>query len=227
MQVSEDTSWTPEFDLVAYISKTKGLDGRLVAQELGELSVLHAGLEVWVVPPALEGTRHTAITSLTRNEHKTGVVISLEGVTDRSQASALADRYLLARTSDLPKGDLPKGVSTCRPELVSGPPQKLLNQVQHDMSQHDLFEESSEPCLPNVTGTVFADTTYGALGSLESIKEGPAYDIWVIEGPYGHLEIPAVDEYIAEENSELVTLSLPQGFIEITAQNKEGSRHEN
>jgi 16S rRNA processing protein RimM len=54
------------------------------------------------------------------------------------------------------------------------------------------------------------------LGTLQEVKPGPAYDIWVIDGPYGELEIPAVADYIAQQGAEQITLSLPRDFIEMT-----------
>jgi len=197
----KQTSRIYEYDLVAEISKAKGLDGQLVALELGRLSVLHPGLEVWIVPPTLDGVRHSFVTEATDDFKKRGVLIRLEGIDDRTKATELVGRHLLAPV------DMAHGDGSCEPS-------KWLTRTV-PMS-HKL--EQSFPLT-------FTDADYGSLGTLEEIKPGPAYDIWVILGPYGLLEIPAVDEYILEESAEQIKLSLPKGFIEITAQDKEGSRN--
>ena len=188
------TPWNPPYELVAQISKTKGLSGQLVAQELGELSVLRLGLEVWVVPPPLEGVRHTVITELAANQQKPGVLLSLEGVTNRDEANELAGRYLLAR--------------------ISPDSQDQAQTIAQDGTE-SLSQDQGQVAL----GTTFIDSAYGSLGQLISINPGPAYDIWVVEGSYGHLEIPAVDEYLVQEDggtNTVVHLALPPGFIEIT-----------
>ena len=117
----------PEYDLVAEISKAKGLDGQLVALELGRLSVLYPGLEVWIVPPALGGVRHSFVTEATDDFKKRGVLIRLEGVEDRTQATELVGRYLLARTvkSKLRRRWLMRGLMTRtipQPPWVRGSP---------------------------------------------------------------------------------------------------------
>lgn len=221
------------YELVAQISKTKGLDGQLVAQELGGLSVLRAGLEVWIVPPTLEGIRHTVIAELVENKQKDGLLLKLEGVDNRTQASELADRYLLARVAQgksvgadahcdagahdcgtLSTGDALSGKQEITQESDSqGFAQNsdlLLEQTAHDPQQQQQLTQT----------LAFVDANYGALGALDFLKPGPAYDIWVIEGPYGRLEIPAVDAYVVEEDSQAVRLALPAGFVEITAQSK-------
>ena len=187
---------TPEYDLVAEISKAKGLDGQLVALESGRLSVLYPGLEVWIVPPTLRGVRSTVITEAIDDFKKRGVLIRLEGIEERTQATELVGRYLLARTEQIKEATLIAGEEDGNDDdtvAPAGPEQPLLT-----------------------PGTSFTDTAYGNLGILDSIKPGPAYQIWVIDGPYGQLDIPAVAEYILEEGVEQVTLTLPRGFIEIT-----------
>lgn len=203
------TGPTPQvhrFELVARISKTIGLDGQLVAHEVGELSVLRPELEVWVVPPALEGVRHTTIAGVRLDKHKSGVLLNLEGVDDRTEAGKLVERYLLAKTEDLALN------KSERTNLYS--------------DEHSSFDEPYEEELEAfalVPGTHFVDTNSGPLGILESTKSGPAYDIWVVQGSLGTLEIPAVDAYVESISQKEVRLSLPAGFIEITSQDGKGN----
>ncbi len=202
------TPHTPQYELVAQINKTRGLDGQLVAQESGGLSVLYPGLEVWIVPPVCEGVRHTTVVEVQDDFKKHGVLIRLKGVADRTQATRLIGRYLLAHSEQIDTATqlLDYGFDEGSEEVAPSSPR-----------EHSMIQE----------GALFLDTFYGILGRLDSIKPGPAYDIWVIDGPYGRLEIPAVDDYIsketAEETVEEVTLSLPRGFVEITGiTNKSG-----
>ena len=170
------TPRTPQYELVARIIKTKGLEGQLIAQELGDCSVLCPGMELWIVPPLLRGIRRTTVIEAQDDFKKHGVLITLEGVNDRTQASELAGRYLLASIEQVKAAS-----QLLDPSFDSGSNAELLS---------SLSERATE-----MKGTVFFDASYGDLGVLDSIKPGPAYDLWVVEGPYGHLEIPAVDDY--------------------------------
>ena len=199
------TPQVPEYELVAHISKAKGLNGQLVAHVLGELSVLYPGLEVWIVPPLLEGVRHTSITEVEVNKHKTGVLLSLDGVTDKTQAGTLAGRYLLAPAKKQDTGT------------------SLLSQEEGEWDKRNV--PLSHLPKETVSEMIFTDVTFGSLGALVDLKPGAAYDIWVIEGPYGHLEIPAVDAYVVSEDDTTIQLDLPAGFIEITSVASKGSVH--
>ena len=89
-----------EYELAALISKSKGLVGEIVVVPPDDLPLrLYEGLEVWVVPPTLEGVRHTRV--LTMREQAKGWVATLEGLDDIDAARALVGRSLLARASDL------------------------------------------------------------------------------------------------------------------------------
>jgi len=204
----------PEYDLVAEIIKAKGLDGQLVALEQGRLSVLYPGLKVWIVPPTLRGVRCTMVTEAIDDFKKRGVLIRLEGVDDRTQATELVGRYLMCH------GD----VRPCENSLSfagltgeSKTPQ-VNNEFADQVGERQrLFTQS------DISTTHFTDIEYGDLGFLQDLKPGPAYEIWVIDGQYGELNIPAVAAYIVEESPEQTTLSLPKGFIEITTR---GAAHE-
>ncbi|MCL2808274.1 MAG: hypothetical protein FWD27_09030 [Coriobacteriia bacterium] len=202
----------PEYDLVAEICKTKGLDGQLVAQELGRLSVLRPGLEVWIVPPTLNGVRQTMVTEAIEDFKKRGVLIRLKGVEDRTQATELIGRSLLARLEQ-------RNAAV----MIDDDEDEGLYREATSIAPH----QRGNPGAVSV-GTHFVDTTYGDLGILEDIKAGPAYEVWVISGSYGILEIPAVDAYVASAISvaaetaaaaadgRALRLALPKGFIEMT-----------
>lgn len=209
------TPATHHYELIAQISKTKGLDGQLIAQEMGGLSILRPGLEVWVVPPTLRGIRHTRVASVQRDKHKQGVVLYLEDVDDRTKASELPGRYLLAHMPE--EGVRPSWTLSSSSEDGSC----LDDEYDDPQEQYDAEDDEGywpeEAADEDVGTVVFRDITNGDLGILTHVKQGPAYDIWVIEGPHGILEIPAVEEYVAEEGDDLLVLDLPKGFIEITS----------
>ncbi|MDR1087955.1 MAG: hypothetical protein LBL23_01575 [Coriobacteriales bacterium] len=219
------TPYTSPYELVARIGKTRGLEGQLVAQELGELPVLCPGLELWIVPPALEGVRHSFVTEAQDDFKKHGVLIRLEGVDDRTQASRLTGRYLLAWREQVERAvrhnslagsgasteDFGGGRSGGSHGTSGGEAARQADEASVNGAQARLAQQTTTPL-----GTAFIDTAYGSLGSLDTIKAGPAYAIWVLAGPYGRLEIPAVDAYVVEEAPGQITLSLPRGFVEIT-----------
>lgn len=197
--------WVPAFDLVAQIGKTKGLDGQLVAQETGRLSILRPGLEVWIVPPTLAGVRQTVVSEVIQDSSKRGLLIRLEQITNRTEAQELAGRYLLARTEP--------GYSAATAAAAAAGGQASSKARQAPGKEADAIPED----VPRVR---FSDINYGELGTLLEVRDGPAYDIWVVAGPYGLLEIPAVDAYLLDEQANMIRLSLPKGFIEITTNNK-------
>lgn len=63
--------------------------------------LVHAGLEVAVVPPELKRSRWHRVVSCSADGRE-GALITLSGVDDLSAAEALVGRYLLARAADLP-----------------------------------------------------------------------------------------------------------------------------
>lgn len=63
-------------------------------------SLLHEGLEVFIVPPRLKGPRSRVVQSA--SDGATGQLVSLSGVDDLDAAEGLVGRSLLAREADLP-----------------------------------------------------------------------------------------------------------------------------
>jgi len=63
--------------------------------------LLHAGLDVVVVPPALKGPRHFNVMSCV--DARGGQLIALEGIQSIGQAAKLVGKTLLARVADLPR----------------------------------------------------------------------------------------------------------------------------
>lgn len=82
-----------------------------------------------------------------------------------------------------------------------------------------------EDCLPENFGLVNAsllvgrevrDTEHGSLGEIAEVLVGPTQNVWVIEGSYGQIMMPAVDEFIHEAPVEgPITVSIPQGLLRL------------
>lgn len=82
-----------------------------------------------------------------------------------------------------------------------------------------------EDCLPENFGLVntsllvgreVRDTEYGSLGEITEVLVGPTQNVWVIEGSYGQIMMPAVDEFIHEAPVEgPITVSIPQGLLRL------------
>lgn len=64
-------------------------------------------------------------------------------------------------------------------------------------------------------GAVVVDRRFGEIGTLEDIFSTAAHDIYVVQGRYGEVMIPAVDVFIEEfdrENRRLM-VDLPEGLV--------------
>lgn len=82
-----------------------------------------------------------------------------------------------------------------------------------------------EDCLPDNFGLVntsllvgreVRDTEHGSLGEIAEVLVGPTQNVWVIEGSYGQIMMPAVDEFIHEAPVEgPITVSIPQGLLRL------------
>ena len=82
-----------------------------------------------------------------------------------------------------------------------------------------------EGCLPENFGLVntsllvgreVRDTEHGSLGEITEVLVGPTQNVWVIEGSYGQIMMPAVDEFIHEAPVEgPITVSIPQGLLRL------------
>ena len=51
---------------------------------------------------------------------------------------------------------------------------------------------------------------------LQEVLVGPTQNVWVIEGPFGQVLMPAVDEFIKEAPAEgHISVSIPQGLLRL------------
>ena len=82
-----------------------------------------------------------------------------------------------------------------------------------------------QDCLPeNVTlvdathliGREVQDFEYGFLGEIVEVLMGSHQNLWALDGPYGHVLIPVVDEFIMELPSQgQILVTIPQGLLEL------------
>lgn len=88
---------------IARVTKAHGRRGEVVTVPVHGLPpLLHDGLEVSIVPPALKGPRSRVVNSVSGDEG--GMLVSLSGVDDLNSAERLVGRTLLAPWDDLPDG---------------------------------------------------------------------------------------------------------------------------
>lgn len=82
-----------------------------------------------------------------------------------------------------------------------------------------------EDCLPEnfslvnaslLIGREVIDVEHGSLGEITEVLVGPTQNVWVIDGSFGQVMMPAVDEFIVEAPVEgPITVSIPQGLLRL------------
>ncbi len=80
-----------------------------------------------------------------------------------------------------------------------------VDQLPADLALHD----------PNsLLGRRVEDETYGPLGTVEEVMQGPANDVWVLEGPFGEVLLPVIPDVVSEvaPAGDILT-HMPQGFL--------------
>ena len=66
-------------------------------------------------------------------------------------------------------------------------------------------------------GRTVVDERHGELGEIREVIETAAHDVWVIDGPYGEVLVPVVDEVIVsypEAADEAIRTRVMDGLIE-------------
>jgi 16S rRNA processing protein RimM len=81
---------------------------------------------------------------------------------------------------------------------------------------NDLAEdEESEATVFKLIGMSVADRSRGELGTIEEILTTAAHDILVVDGPFGEVLIPAINEFITEikHPEKRLLVDLPDGLV--------------
>jgi 16S rRNA processing protein RimM len=67
----------------------------------------------------------------------------------------------------------------------------------------------------DLQGVTVSDRTYGELGTLDDLFTTAAHDVYVVNGPYGEVLIPVVEEFIVEVDTagRRMLVDLPDGLV--------------
>jgi 16S rRNA processing protein RimM len=146
------------------------------------------GLRVWIVPPDHSLVRETQVRSVTESgEGGNNLLLTLEGVADRTTALCLQGRYLLARVEDIEAAQVAAGAAGA----------------------------ADTTGVASALGLAVIDVAEGFLGTVVEERIGVAQTLWVVNGPAGEVLIPAVDEFICARDEHGVKVCLPQGLLEL------------
>ncbi|MDR2106041.1 MAG: 16S rRNA processing protein RimM [Coriobacteriales bacterium] len=193
-----DISAVTGYRRIARISRAKGLAGEVTVVAAVELPVCAwEGLQLWVVPPAHRLIRTTHVRSAV--ERGAELLLTLEGVVDRTTAQRLQGKYLLARVDDLAA----TATDVSHADVTHAPG------VESHKDAHGLASLKA--------GVEVTDEVHGYLGSIVEVRPGSAQALLVIEGPFGEVLVPAVDEFIRSCDGKAACVRLPSGLLELNA----------
>ncbi|MCL2491368.1 MAG: ribosome maturation factor RimM [Coriobacteriia bacterium] len=178
---------TQRFVTIGRIKKSFGVGGDVLVEFINGLPTDSLlGAETWIIPPPL-GWRNGSIQTITA--HGDGFKVSFEGLESLEQARPLSNTSLVVDRDDIDRETLAI-VDTAIAESTEAP----------------TFWQ----------GFHIEDKKYGDLGRItETIITG-ANDVWVVDGRYGEVLIPVIDEVVEaidEDNNHISTV-LPAGLIE-------------
>ncbi len=64
-------------------------------------------------------------------------------------------------------------------------------------------------------GREVCDKSLGYLGTIEEVMVGPANDVWVVEGPFGEVLLPVVEDVVAGVPDDgPIAVCVPAGLID-------------
>lgn len=91
-------------------------------------------------------------------------------------------------------------------ELVGRTVLARICDLPDDLALHD---------VESLLGRVIEDERWGDIGTIAEVMQGPANDVWVVEGRYGEVLVPVVEHVVlmVDEDGPIRT-SIPQGLIE-------------
>ena len=68
--------------------------------------------------------------------------------------------------------------------------------------------------VESLLGREVEDETHGTLGTIIEVMTGAANDVWVIEGPFGEVLVPVVDEFVlACDDHGPIRVRVPDGTV--------------
>lgn len=81
--------------------------------------------------------------------------------------------------------------------------------------EDDLDLGAFDVAYDNLIGRTVEDARYGELGSIAEVIETPANDVWSIEGPYGEVLVPVIDQVVSEIPDEgPIRIAVMDGIID-------------
>ena len=183
---------------VASIIRVRGVKGEAEVQDIdGLLSRLPAGIELWLVPPTASGPRQTRIETM--RESASGIWVTLAGIEDRDTAAPLIGRFLLAAEDEL---------------LPEPPPDESTTFADQEAQDPGLSPE--KPTMPpEALGLLVNDITHGFIGSIVEVSDISPQTVWIVEGPFGDVMIPAVEAFVRSWDKTAVIVDLPRGLLEL------------
>jgi 16S rRNA processing protein RimM len=207
----------------AWLIRPKGVKGQIIAAGAdGSSPFVHEGLRVWVVPPLLRGVRETYVTSVSEYVGKVGreggkrQIIALAGVCDATAAYALKGRYLLALAADVRAANasawpaaahqpVPAALSAAPTAWVAATPRAFPAHAQAAILEHTAAS----------IGKTLLDTKRGRIGTIIEERTNNAQALWVVDGPFGEVLVPAVDGLVVASSATEVHMDLPEGLLEL------------
>ena len=156
--------------------KTHGKRGEVVTVPVHGLPpLLHVGMTVALVPPALKESRWHEVVDVSTTD--AGQLVAFSGSKDISSAEGLVGKTVLADVAELPEG----------------------------YELHD---------IDALIGLAVYDEVHGDLGAISDVMVGSAQDVWVVEGPYGEVLIPAVEEFVLGRDEDgTIVVRVPDGIV--------------
>ncbi len=84
--------------------------------------------------------------------------------------------------------------------------------------ENDLDLGAFDVAYNDLIGRTVEDARYGELGNIAEVIETPANDVWSIEGPYGEVLVPVIDQVVSEIPDEgPIRIAVMDGIIDAPA----------
>lgn len=69
--------------------------------------------------------------------------------------------------------------------------------------------------IDNLLNREVCDLTRGFIGTITEVMEGPANDVWVVEGPFGEILLPVIEQVVVDVPDDgQISVSLLDGMID-------------
>lgn len=196
-----------ELTAVAHVTKTYGNKGEVVVATTNGLPfLLMQHQRVCILPPALTGHRWFTVKAIQGQSGQSAC-----GHASPSTPSSAADAV--------------SGVCDVHPAksgvVISFDEVTTMNQAQALVGKticvptRALPEDALRYNAATLIGTHVIDANFGELGAIDDVLFGPAQNVWVIQGHYGEVLLPAVDEFIEGfDDAGSIHVCAPSGLIE-------------